>query len=705
MRQSWNRYAFIRFVLFLAIGIIAGVFLPEYFTFVFCLLILLAFSYFAVHLLRGSQFKISLSISFSVMAFLICFAFGYLNAYWQAEKHASNHLLSFDETEIEAFDGKLINRGKPTPKTYGFKASVSRLKIAGQWYPVTGKVLLYLEKDSISEKLQYGDVLLVKGKLSELEPPRNPLEFNYKRFLGFDQIYHQQYIPQSDFIKIDSSKGNSIIAASIKTGQFLEEQLDKYITNPRSLAITKALTLGVKDELDNDLRNAYATAGAMHVLAVSGLHVGIIFLIVASLLRKWRYHKNGRFFFACVSLFVLWFYAFITGLSPSVLRAATMFSFIIIAQSARKRTNIYNTLAASAFVLLSFDPYLLFSVGFQLSYLAVLGIVFFQPKLYKLLQFKYVLADKIWAITCVSVAAQLATAPLGLLYFHQFPTYFFLSNLVVIPAAFVILNSTLVLLSISFLPALATVWGSLIDYFIQGVNFLVFGLDVFPKSTIDGIFITTAEAWAIYLMIACMALIIAERKSGYLVAAFMLSIGFSVSLIARQIENANTNYLTVYDVGNTNAMAVRSGFDQFLWVSEELAADKNKLRFHVYPSQLQAGIADFHPDKFEPKNQLNIFKKWQGISFSVWQNKTIAYWDVKASDSIHLAEELPIDLLILSNDAVRKPEQIRQFFRPALIIIDASNSYFTIQKLKANFEEENIDFYVVSEKGAFELKI
>lgn len=705
MQQAWNRYAFIRFVLFMSLGIVAGTFLPDFYQIILLVFGAITVLYLSAQFFRGYQFPAFQSVSFALLAFLICFSFGYLNAFWQSEKHDEAHLLHVNTDEIEAFEAILINAGKATEKTHGFKVEIQQVLLNNEWLNYSGKAMVYFQKDSLSKALQYGDQLLIKSRLSELEPPKNPLEFNYKRFLGFDQIYHQQYINSGNWLKLDEEQGNLVMASSIKTGQYLEGIMNKYIQNDRSLAIAKALTLGIKDELDNDLRNAYAAAGAMHVLAVSGLHVGIIFLIVSTLLKRWRNRKRGRILFAIINISVLWAYAFITGLSPSVQRAAMMFSFIILAQAMKRQTNIYNTLAASAFVLLNINPFLLFSVGFQLSYLAVLGIVFFQPKLYGMLQFKFALWDKIWAITCVSIAAQLATAPLGLLYFHQFPTYFFLSNLVVIPAAFIILNSSLFLMIISFWEWAAEWIGFLIDHFIQLINYLVFSLDYLPNSTIDGIYINTPESWLIYIAIFFFALFISEKKLNYFKLTVLSLFLMSASICLRQYENFLEKKLIVYDTGKHHALAIRNGFSQYLKVEDELAQDKNKLRFHVYPSQLHAGIADFHPDHFEPNNQNELFEDFYGLKFAIWEDRQIVHWHQELDKDFSFKEPIDTDLLIISNNALKKPEKLMEFFNPKKIVVDASNSYYNIQNFKAKFGEENLDYYIVPEEGAFEWKL
>ena len=232
------------------------------------------------------------------------------------------------------------------------------------------------------------------------------------------------------------------------------------------LAVASALILGYKDDLGEELKHSYSSAGATHVLAVSGLHVGIIFLVLNFLLNI--LDKNDRFKISKAILLIcfLWAYATITGLSPSVVRAATMFSFVTIGKSFGKSSSIYNTLCASAFVLLVYNPYLIMEVGFQLSYLAVVGIVYFQSIIYKWIYVKNKFLKYIWMITSVSIAAQLTTFPLGLLYLHQSPTYLFASNLFVIPGAMLIIGLGILLFITSWIPLISGGIGWLLAKFI-----------------------------------------------------------------------------------------------------------------------------------------------------------------------------------------------------------------------------------------------
>ena len=380
-----------------------------------------------------------------------------------------------DYTKLKAADFyqcAIIEPVKEKTNSYQLTLLINAKSIDSVWSFSKGKALIYIEKDSLSSKLKFGDKLLIKGNLNVLEPPKNPKEFDYKKHLENRSIYQQGYLASDDWRLLGSkSKGLDVFANDAR--QFLLSSLQSNGIEGDQYAIASALILGSKDELDFEVKQAYATAGAMHVLAVSGLHVGIIFLILNTLLSILDTSKKGRVVKAIILLIVLWSYAFITGISPSVLRAATMFSFVITGTVLNRKSSIYNTLAASAFFLLIINPNLLFEVGFQLSYIAVLGIVYLQPLIYKRIYTRWWLLDKVWAITAVSIAAQIATLPLTLYYFNQFPTYFMLSNLLVIPSAVVILSLGILLFITSPIPAISERLGWVLNKFIEGLNIAI----------------------------------------------------------------------------------------------------------------------------------------------------------------------------------------------------------------------------------------
>ncbi len=273
-------------------------------------------------------------------------------------------------------------------KSYKCEVEVIAVKSGDDWRNTQGKAILYLAKDSLAELLTYGDKLFINGKWKTIENPSNPAQFNYKNFLLNSNITAQQYLQSINWKLFSFLENNTLRKLAFVYQKKLLTHLEFHFQN-EELSVISALLLGYKDLLDRETIMIYSSSGAMHVLAVSGLHVGIIYLLLNSLFLFFEKFKYGKYLKAVFLILSLWAYALLTGLSPSVLRAATMFSFIIIGSALKRETNIYNTLAASAFVLLLYNPYILLQVGFQLSYAAVLGIVYLQPKLYKLMYTKY----------------------------------------------------------------------------------------------------------------------------------------------------------------------------------------------------------------------------------------------------------------------------------------------------------------------------
>ena len=402
---------------------------------------------------------------------------------------------------------------------------------------------------------------------------------------------HYQIFMNSDNLKlIDDHKGNAIIAASFKARQFAEEILTQYVTEKEALSIAKALILGIKTELDTDTRSLYAETGVMHILAVSGLHVGIVYFLILLMLGQSINQISKPRLVALVAIPLLWSYAFITGLSPSVLRAVTMFSLIVIAQAIDRKSNTINTVAISAFLLLIINPLMLFSVGFQLSYLAVYGIILIYPYLIRLYSPKSSFSFKIWQLMVVSISAQIATFPLGLFYFHKFPTYFLLGNLLAVPAAMVIVWIGILLLPLAAISSwLGVVIGGLLTYLIMGLNWLLTQFQKLPWSAVDEVFLSRTAVVLIYMLITSVMLwLITQRKSWFvssLVMSFILATVFSANLI---LDN-NTKSITFYEISNHWAIDFNAKGNTTLLSDTLLTSDQAVIDYQISPNRLQHG--------------------------------------------------------------------------------------------------------------------
>ena len=296
---------------------------------------------------------------------------------------------------------------------------------------ITGKVLLSIQKDSTQKLLTVGHWYYTRTPIRDLPSRKNPYQFDYGAYLKKKHIYGQFFIQKDELLEVNYTSKNFYTYAI----RFRESVIRKLRNQPftqEQLTVIQALLLGKRQDIDAHLSNQYANAGMMHILAVSGLHVGIILLLLRFVTRlisgrKLRWVRSG------ISISLLWCFAFITGLSPSVLRAVTMFSFLELGSCLGGKRRINDALVFSAFILLIIDPSLMYQVGFQLSYLAVIAILWIQPWLYNFYQPRYYIIKKLWGIITVSIAAQVGVLPLSLFYFHQFPGLFLVSNIIILP--------------------------------------------------------------------------------------------------------------------------------------------------------------------------------------------------------------------------------------------------------------------------------
>ena len=516
----------VRIAAFFIAGVLLGIYSPDVFSINFATWLFLSFLFlFAVcyFFLKRSAFR---SMAVGVVGLCAVFVAGYANLLLHTETRNPNHLIQI-KAPIETYRARVKTLPEEKVKSWKVEVVVDAVKLKEGWTQATGNVLIYISKKSDGIALRYGDLLLIEGAPIVLEPPGNPHEFDFKRFLSFRNIYHQQFVRSEQIKFIAPTQRKGFLFYSQQARLWATAIMKEFVTGEQEQAIAMALVLGVTDGLDNDLQNAYSASGAMHVLAVSGLHVGIIYWMILLLLKPIRSLSWSAWLIAIISLVCLWAYAFVTGLSPSVLRAVTMFSFMAIAKPFSRSTNIYNTLAASAFILLIYNPYLIMSVGFQLSYLAVIGIVYLQRPLYHLWEAPNKFLDWCWSISCVSIAAQIATFALGLLYFHQFPVYFLFSNLFVIPGSFVVLVLGILLLAVSPLAVVAFIVGWLLEWTIKIVNIGVFAVEDLPYSLINGVYLTTFQCWLLMGVIISFIQLFEFRKFYYLITAFLLILIYS----------------------------------------------------------------------------------------------------------------------------------------------------------------------------------
>ncbi|HNR74390.1 MAG TPA: ComEC/Rec2 family competence protein [Cyclobacteriaceae bacterium] len=687
--QKWVPYAMVRITLYLVCGILLAIYQPQLLSISTATLLLvvvcaLAFIFFLI-----SRRKKRYQVAFGITSFIALVIFGYIHLYQNTKSNHPDNLIHLDG--ITAYE--CIVRSAPESKANSWKLYAEVVQAKTQvWKPVTGKVVLYISKKSIAKiPWLYGDHLLIEGTPQKLKPPANPNEFDFRRFLTFKSIYHQQFLKanQVQFVAPPARKG--FIYYSHRVRDWASTVIHTNIKGDQNQAVAMALILGVTEGIDNELLSAYAASGAMHVLAVSGMHVGIIYVIILFLFKPLKKFQGSAWLVAAISIFLLWSFAFVTGLSPSVLRAVTMFSFVALAKPLGWRTNIYNTLATSAFVLLLYDPYLIMSVGFQLSYLAVLGIVYIQRPLYNLWLVDSSIGNWIWEITCISIAAQIATFALGMLYFHQFPVYFLVSNLFVIPLSTAVLVGGILLLTLSWIPLMADLMGWLLQWLIELLNWTVITTEKLPFSIISGIHITTFQCWVIMGILFSLILMLEYRRMKLIGLTIFLCAILLLSQVQHFNQNLNVQQFVVYSVSNHTAMEWISQGKSYYRADSALLQDTERTRFHILPNRLQHGVKETH-------QQIPFEKIYSGYPLYRWQNQTIAVMDKRGQP----IPSIPIDYLVISNHALSLRDTVHL---PATtkLILDGTNSSYYIARWKQAQQNKPWQVHAVADEGAFVL--
>jgi competence protein ComEC len=663
----WKLFPFLRFLLAFISGILAYIYLKPGNNFLPAILSL-AILYTALFFWgRGKTVMHSLRPWLGVLGLFTLFLCGIQISVQNDQSLKDNHLIHQTES-VEYYRGTVINDPEEKEKTFKAIVSLNEIKTGSASKRASGKICLYLKKENATLP-QYGDEILVKGNPQLVQGPDNPGEFDYRTYLSRQNIFHQHFIKEGEYKIAGHDEPNPMLGWSILLRRKSDNILKKYISSESGYKIASALVLGIRNSLDNEIRNAYSNTGTMHILAVSGLHIVLIFQILSLICAPLKKIKYSGVFLPVLFIILLWFYAMITGLSASVLRAVTMFSFVLIAKAINRNSNIYNTLALSAFVLLCFDPMLVADVGFQLSYMAVLGIVYLHPKIYQAIDFNNSFADKAWEYTSISLAAQLATFPLCLLYFHQFPVYFLISNYLVIPLSFLALYAGLALLAFGWISMAGAFIGYLLDKTIWLMNAIVYSIEKLPLALIDGIYISQSQMLLIYVAIVFILAFFYFKRLKYLSAAFVavfLFSSFDLINIAGQKKNLS---IRIYNIRGHTALALMNGRQTSLLMDSALFNAPSKINYHIQGDLTMKRTEVLNKYAMDNLNSDIAHVKYSEGLIIIWHEKKILIADKKPPQPL----KIRADIAVLSKDAFKDITEASKYIDSEKIIFDSSN--------------------------------
>lgn len=550
--------------------------------------------------------------------------------------------------------------------------------------PLQGNAIIYFSKCEKAENLAPGSYIIFKGKPQQISNRGNPFEFNYKSWAANNHIYYGLFVKGDDwFVKQNSA----VFSLQFELKKIRRKLLNYYkrsgITH-NELSVFSALTLGDKTMLNGDLKEGYAAAGLMHILAVSGLHVGIIYLVIRLLCRSLLRSRYGKVLRFVILILVLWGYATLTGLSPSVTRAATMFSVFAMGDLLGRKYAIYNSIGLAAFILLFYDPFLIYNVGFQMSFLAVIGIVVFYPLIYKWIYVPNKWLDKIWQLIAVSIAAQLITAPLGLYYFHQFPVLFLLSNLLMIPLATVLMYLFVAMMVTIPFPVISSKIGWCISHLTQLMNDFTGWVKDFKWATYQSGSFDILQVVMLYGLIGFITYWGIRTTYRNLRTVMLIAITF-----------VSYNTINSYILQKENHFIAFNTYDQPLWLltSGDKYCIGNPDKSEEIDRYLNPVLRKLGIDK-EVENNISQFE----ISFFGKGQYNGVFYN---SDFFPRNDTIKCRWLLLSENAPGDISKITCVFNPTYIIADATVPSYKLNYWRKMLAKSGKKVYSLLENGAF----
>ena len=636
------------------------------------LLLLFTISYFVA---KNQFIK---TIWFGMIGYTIMICIGILNVSIHDPLNNSTHYSNLINQKNDST--KLITlkiREVLKSSIYDDKYIVDLIKIND--LQVSGKSILNIKKDSLNNNLKVDDVFIIKTSLRDVNPPLNPGQFNYKNYLEKQYIYHQLFVTKEMLFDLKKSH-QTVFGIANKIREHINFKLIKYSFKPDELAIINAILLGQRQNISEDVYTNYRNAGAIHILAISGLHIGIILIMLTSLFKPLERLRYGIYIKTVLIVLILWSFAIIAGLSASVTRAVSMFSIVAIGMHLKRPTNIYNTLAVSIFALLLFKPLFLFDVGFQLSYLAVFGIVSINPTLDNLWKPKYWLFKKLWQTLTVTLSAQIGILPISLFYFHQFPGLFFLTNLLIIPFLGIILGFGIIIILLAVLNilplALANLFGLLINY----MNHFVGWVAEQEAFLIKDISFNLLYVVIFYLLIfSCFRFIINRNYKRFLLLLTSI-IAAQIIFIYTKMESPKNQFLIFH---KSRYSLLGNSQSNTLILSDNLdSISKQKDRI----------IKDYMVSNYIKSLETDSLQSVYLIG-----NKKLLVID---SLGIYDIKTFKPDYVLLRNSPKINLTRLIALLNPKLIIADGSNYKTYVERWKMTCDKTKTPFHQTNEKGA-----
>lgn len=560
-----------------------------------------------------------------------------------------------------------------------------------------GDVLLYFTKDSLSKLLKRGDELLLASCMAAPANKGNPDEFDYARYLARKGVSGIGFVSADSWTIISHHTHRSWQQIALDYREQILQLYRELGFREDEFAVLSALTVGYKEELNDDILKAYSVSGASHVLALSGLHIGFLYALLLFCFRALPDRWRGVSLLRAASIIgLLWAFAFFTGLSASVVRSVVMVSLFALSGLFGRRSFSLNTLSAAAFFMLLYRPSWLFDVGFQLSFCAVAAILLIQPRLYQSISVTNRFTQYLWGLMSVSIAAQIGTAPLVLLYFAQFSTHFLLTNIMVIPLVSLIMYGAVIMLIVTPLPVIQ--WGVvlLVQWLVQALNYSVRWIEQLPGASIDEVWVYPLEIVGFYSIVLLLFLYRTAYAHKVLIGCLFCLTAMGGYRVVMLINDRPQRSLVFYQVRGCPAVHCIDSDARSWLVYADSVPDQSRLRQAVSNSWRRQRllpplpiVGDYQDSSVQLYNRILSFAGQRVciVNDNRWRNKASSH-------------PLSVDYLYLCKGYNGSLKELTELFAVKKVILDTSLSEYHREVFSKECQCLGIHFISLSEKGS-----
>jgi competence protein ComEC len=591
-----------------------------------------------------------------------------------------------NSSDITAYRATIHEPLSEKEKTFKTTAYITAVHYRNSgWKKVQVKILLYVRKKDTLPPFVYGQQLLFNRPLQDIRNSGNPGAFDYRQYCAFRHMHYQVFLDEKAYVLLPGNRGSRLQSWLYNSRQQLVNLLRQNIPGAVEQGVAEALLLGYRDDLDKTLLQSYNNTGVVHIIAISGLHLGMIYGVMAAFFSLLPRKKSSVFARALAMLLVIWLFTLLAGAVPSILRAAVMFSFIVVAGMLQRKNSICNSLAASACSLLLCDPCYLWDVGFQLSYTAVLSIVLFRQPVYNWFRVQNPLLRQLWQLMAITLSAQVLTLPLVLYYFHRFPLFFLVSNLVAVPLSGLILYGLLLLLLLQWWAMAAKALGWVLGCLTAWLNTFILHMDRLPYAAITQVNLSAWQVVLLYIAIVscCCWLLYCNKKACWITCSCLFLWLLAAALQTAQLHRQQK--LVVYSMNRLAAAEIITAGTGGFWGDSTIWHNPVLLRNYLLPAHTSWQVTK---------------TRWLRHQVYRCHGKTIVFC-TKPVFYCSGQPPLPVDILVLSGNPAVSVAQLQACFACKQLVFDGSNPLWKIEKWKKACDSLHLRFHSVPEQGAF----